>query len=165
VVAKKQRGIEAFGCKSIKIEMKFWQSIMTICILRAIVEHPITVNMSSRWASTEHQGFLALPFLQSNSYMVTSFQTASIGRRCRWKGRWHARYPVLELSVNRAWKIFGSASWIINWLCNDVIPSLQYWPPLWATMVVTILLLPSKDDHQQSINNFWSCILDNQKAT
>jgi len=57
VVAQKLRGLEAFGCKLLYIEMLFWQSIMTVWILRTIGEHPITVSMSVRWASTERQQF------------------------------------------------------------------------------------------------------------
>jgi hypothetical protein len=33
-----------------------------------------------------------------------------------------------------------------------------------AEIVLTISLPPPKSDHQCSFHNFWSCILDNQRA-
>jgi len=37
-------------------------------------------------------------------------------------------------------------------------------PPQWAEMLVTISLLPPKNELPLSVNNSWSCILDNLRA-
>jgi len=37
-------------------------------------------------------------------------------------------------------------------------------PPLWAKMLLRILLPPARNEPQQSINNSWSCILANLRA-
>jgi len=83
VVAQKQWGLEAFGCKSIYTDTIYWLSIITICILCAIIEHPMTVSMSLWWASTERQWLLVLPIPQSNGCMVKTFQRGTICWLCR----------------------------------------------------------------------------------
>jgi hypothetical protein len=40
----------------------------------------------------------------------------------------------------------------------------QYWPRLWAKEPTTISLPPPKNQHQQSINDYLSCIMDNSRA-
>jgi len=55
VVDQKLICLEAFECKWLYIETMYWQSIMTVFIMRTIVEHPMTVSMSLSWESTERQ--------------------------------------------------------------------------------------------------------------
>ena len=162
--ARKQRGLKPFVCKGLYIETIYWLSIMTICIVRGIVGHSMTVSMCSRWASTERQQFMVLPIPQWNYCMDTTIQCGSIGQLCRWKGNQHAHCPILELNINWASTNLGLASWIITALCNYINPWLQYWSPLWVKMVLTTLLLPPNNEHQQCVNDFWSSILDYQKA-
>jgi len=49
-------------------------------------------------------------------------------------------------------------------LCIGIDPSSMHRPPLWAKMIMTIMLQPPKSVHQWSVNDFWSCILDNPRA-
>ena len=49
-------------------------------------------------------------------------------------------------------------------LCYSINPSSVYWLSIWAKMLVRISLPPARSGRQRSINDFWSCILDNQRA-
>jgi len=110
------------GSKWLYIETIYWLSITTVCILGTIVEHPMTVHISLRWASTEHQPLLVFPCRQSKQCIVTSFQRGSIGRFSSWKGEWYASCPILNFSINWAFIIIGLHSCLIKWLCNVVDP-------------------------------------------
>jgi len=79
VVGQKQTSLKPFGCKSLYIETLYGLSIMAVCILHTIVEHPIAVSISLRWVSMERQRFLVLHHWQSKCCIVTLFQRGSIG--------------------------------------------------------------------------------------
>jgi hypothetical protein len=68
----------------------------------------------------------------------------------------------IQQSVNWAARMFGLASWMMKLQCKDVNWYSKYRPPSWAIMLVTISLLPLKNDHKQSAKDYWSCVLDNQ---
>jgi len=122
VVAQKWRGIEGFGFKWLCIDMSYWLSNMAIWILHTIVEHPMTVSISWRWASMECQQFLVLHVWQSKACKVMSFQRGSIGHLNMLKRQREARWPILNMSINGVSTIFGLASWIITGLCNGIYP-------------------------------------------
>lgn len=48
--------------------------------------------------------------------------------------------------------LLGIVSWIIKWQCSGVIPSLKYWLPIGAKMLVTISPLPPNNEHELSFN-------------
>lgn len=60
--------------------------------------------------------------------------------------------------------ILGHGSWIIEWSCSGVHPESTHRPPRWAEVLVTISLQPPKNECQKSVNNFWSWMMDNQRA-
>jgi len=120
LVAQKLRGLEACGYIWLYIETIYWLSIITACILWTIVEHPITVTMAVRCASTERQRSIFLPIQQSRGCIVLLIQKGSIGSLDRWKCIRHARCPILEMSLNGVWTIFGLASWLITRLCSGI---------------------------------------------
>jgi len=68
------------------------------------------------------------------------------------------------MSVNRGSTIFGLAFWILTPLCIGIDPLSMYRLPVWAKMLVRILLPPHKNECQSSVNNCWSCLLDNLRA-
>ena len=120
LVAQKLIGLEAFGCKWLYIETIYWLSIMTLCILQTIVEHPMNDSMALRCVSTEFQRFIVLPIQQVKGCIVAPIQRGSISHHDRWKGKQNAPRPILEMSVNRASTIIGLASWIITGLCTGI---------------------------------------------
>lgn len=127
---------------------------MTVCILRIISEHPMTVGLSSRSVSTERQQVLVLPLRQSKGWIVTSFQRKCIGHIYWKKGQRQTGCPNLEMTINSSSTIFGLPSWILTWLCNAINPSIQYQLPFWAEKLVIISLQCSKNEHQWLINAF-----------
>jgi hypothetical protein len=48
VFTQKLRGLDAFGCKYIYIDIVYWLSKMTVCMLSTMSAHPITFSMSLR---------------------------------------------------------------------------------------------------------------------
>jgi len=72
VVAQKLRCLEDFGFEWYYIETVYWLPKETVWILCTIVEHPMTVSMSlrwaQRWASTERQRSSALHHGESISF-------------------------------------------------------------------------------------------------
>jgi len=144
--------------------MIYWLSSKTICILCTIVEDPMTVSMSIRGASTEHQQFSVLPCWLSKGCIVTSFPRWSIGRLYRYKRKSYTHCPTLEMTVNGASTMFGPVSLITNWIGNCGNPQSIYRPPICAKMLVRTKLLRLKNDCQRSVNIVWYCILDKQLA-
>jgi len=74
----------------------------------------------------------------------------------------HAPCPILKLSLNGASTIFSLASLVIDVsLCNNNAYTMS-WRPV-QPKHCTISLLPHLEhQRQQSLNNFWFCILGNQ---
>ena len=68
------------------------------------------------------------------------------------------------MRVNGVSTIFCHASCIIKEQFNNVNPESVYWPPVVATMIMTILLPPPKNERQQSVNDVWCYILGNPWA-
>jgi len=126
VVAQKLRCLEDPGFKWQYIETVYWLPIETVCILWTIVEYPMTVSMSVRWAqrwvSMERQRFIVLPIQQSPGCIVTSIPRRSIGRLNRQNGKPHAPCPIIQISVNGASTIFRLTSWILTGMCNSILP-------------------------------------------
>ena len=60
--------------------------------------------------------------------------------------------------------MYGLASWTLNMLCIAIRPYSMQRRPLWAKMPLTISLPPPKNERQRSVNDFWSCILNNPRA-
>jgi hypothetical protein len=79
------------------------------------------------------------------------------------RDKWYAGCPILEMSVNGAPPISSLASWIIAGWRESITPYSVYWLPLWAQWPALILLPLSKNVRQSSVNDFWSCILDNSR--
>jgi len=71
---------------------------------------------------------------------------------------------LLNVSVHGAWTIFGLASCIIQWLCNDTYPYSMYQPPFNRNNLAKWSWLSPTIERQWSINNLWSCILHNPTA-
>jgi len=119
VVDQTLRGLKAIGCKWSYLDTRYWMSIMTVSIMRTIVEHPMTVSISWRWASTERQQFLVLPFRQSQGSIVTFYQTASIGDLYRYKAKRPGDCHILEISVIAMSMMFGLSipdnHWAVHW--------------------------------------------------
>jgi len=68
------------------------------------------------------------------------------------------------MSINGASTICGFASWTLKKLCIAVDPESMQWGPLRPKPLLMILLPPATNEHQQSVNDFWSCIMDNSRA-
>jgi len=68
------------------------------------------------------------------------------------------------MSVNRASTIVGLAFGIIQGLRENIYLHCMYRPPFNAKMLERTSRLSPKIERQQSINDFWSCILHNQRA-
>jgi len=47
---------------------------------------------------------------------------------------------------------------------NSINSQSMYWPPLWAKMLVAILLPLPRNKRQQSVNDIWSSILDHLRT-
>jgi len=74
-------------------------------------------------------------------------------------------YTHGKMSVNRAATILGQVSLVIeNWFGCGYTES-KYWLPLLAKILATHSLPHLENEHQRSVNDFWSCILGNQNAT
>jgi hypothetical protein len=67
------------------------------------------------------------------------------------------RYYLPKMNINWASTTFGVASWIIKYVCISVNAYLNYWPPLWAKILWTILQPPSKNESQLRVNSFCGC--------
>jgi len=89
-----------------------------------IVEHPMTVSMSlrwaQRWASMEHQRFIVLPIQQSPGCIVSCIHPRRIGCRHRLNGKPRTPSPTIEMCINWASTISGLTSWILTGLCNGI---------------------------------------------
>jgi len=59
---------------------------------------------------------------------------------------------------------FGLASWKMQGLRGDIKLSSNYQPPFYAKMIATTLLLCPKNERQQSVNDFWPCILEKARV-
>ena len=77
---------------------------------------------------------------------------------------WEHRDYVLNICVNRASTTLGLVSWKMQRLGGNIKLWSNYLPPFYAKMVGTTLLLYPKNEHQQSINDFWPCILNNTRV-
>jgi hypothetical protein len=71
---------------------------------------------------------------------------------------------VLNTSVKGASMTFGLASWKIQGLRGDIEVSSNCQPPFYAKMITTTSLLGPKNKRQQSINDFWHCILEKARV-
>jgi len=124
VVAQKLWCLEDLGFKWHYIETVYWLPIEAVCIFCTIVEHPMTLSMSlrwaQRWASKERQRFIVISIQQSLSCIVASIQRRSIGWLSRDNGRPHPHCPIIEMCVNEASTISGLTSWMITGLCNGI---------------------------------------------
>jgi len=69
-----------------------------------------------------------------------------------------------QLSVNRVSMLLGVASCIFQGLCYRICPYSTYSQPLCANAIVTWSQHMSETEHQQSVNDFWWCILYNPRA-
>jgi len=84
-----------------------------------------------------------------------------IGRLYVQKGEGWYHYHLLKLSGNGASTISGLSLWILKVLWNSIDPYSMYLPSQLAKMLLTKLLPPPTNEHQRSVNNFWSPIIDN----
>jgi hypothetical protein len=78
VVALKLRWIDKLECTWFCIDTVYWPPILTVCNLCTMYDHAVTVSMSLRWASIEHQWFSVLPLQQWNGCAFTFFLCSSI---------------------------------------------------------------------------------------
>jgi len=74
------------------------------------------------------------------------------------------RCYVLKMNVNAMSTTFAFASCKIHGLCGDMNLKLTYRPSFLAKLIVTRSLLYCKSEHQRSVNNFRTCILDKPGA-
>ena len=121
-------------------------------------------NISRQWASMESQQGWVFYFWQSKEGIVEALKCKFFGCHYTPNGEQHAGYPILETSINGVSTICGHARWMLQGLFNDICPRLMYWPPFNPKILATTLLLSLKHEPQQSVNNFWSCILHNPTA-
>jgi hypothetical protein len=77
---------------------------------------------------------------------------------------WQRRDNVLNISLNRASTTYGLASRTMQGLCGDTTLSSNIWPPCYAKMVGTTMLLCHINERQWSVNDFWPCILENARV-
>jgi len=112
----------------------------------------------------ESQRFLALHHEYSKGSVTASTHNQCIGYRSRQKCFLQHHDDLLKIGISGVAMIFGLATLVNNRLCIDNNPLLKYWLPLWAKVTVMISQAPSKNEYQQSINDFWFWILDNQRA-
>jgi hypothetical protein len=63
------------------------------------------------------------------------------------------------MSVNRVSTIFTLATGNIPWLFIEIITQWLYWLPLFCKLMQTMSLPPLTNGRQQSVNDFWFCIL------
>ena len=124
VIAQKLRFLKDLGFKWYYIETEYWLPIEAVCIFCTIVEHPMTVSMSLRWAqrwvSMERQRCIVISIQQSPGCIDASIQRRSIGRLRGENGKQHAPCAVIEMSINVASTISGLTSWIMTGLCNGI---------------------------------------------
>jgi hypothetical protein len=70
----------------------------------------------------------------------------------------------IKMSVNGMSTIFGFASLVIRVVSGCGLTYLAYWPPLSYKEVATCSLPHPENEHQQSVNDFWFCIIGNQSC-
>lgn len=73
-------------------------------------------------------------------------------------------YCIFNMGVNGASQIFSLTPSAIKGLHGHILPKRNYWPSLLIKRKVTGSLPHPTNEHQGSINNIWSCILDNHRA-
>jgi len=68
---------------------------------------------------------------------------------------------ILKIRINKVSKIIGFAFCIFEVAIGCSHPLMMYWTPLDAKTKATCSLPHPENERQQSINNFWSCIVCN----
>jgi len=96
--------------------------------------------------------------------MVAGTDNQSIGRLQGQKYHRQHLYYLLKMSINGASTILVFASWIIKQLCDNIELYLKFWLHIWEKIAATISLRPPENEHQRSVNDFWFCIMDTQRA-
>jgi len=69
--------------------------------------------------------------------------------------------PHPEISDNRVLTIFGLASWLLKAVIGCKHPKMRYWLPEEGKTIGTHSPPHPENEHQRSVDNFWSCIFSN----
>jgi len=132
-------------------------------------------NLFVNGASTEHQPLLTLHFGKSKGSVVTLTHHHTISRHFRQLCLRQHHYHLWKVNVNSASTIVFFASWKMLGLCSDINASSNDRPAFMAnTHAAASLLCPETERPQSvnrmstmdqwSLNNIWSCNLQNPMA-
>ena len=108
--------------------------------------------------------FQSYTFSNHTWCIVPYCQRQTIGRLVSWKGKRYTSCRIIKMSINGASTILRLATWIIPGLLIEIVTEWSYWLPFSANMMQTISLPLPKHERQQSVNDYWSCILNNPRA-
>ena len=67
----------------------------------------------------------------------------------------------MKMGINRALTMFGHASWVITLPIGCSQLYRNFWPPLSAKQIAIPSLPHLGIERQQSVKEFWSCVLGN----
>src|SRR5713226_2907198 len=73
-------------------------------------------------------------------------------------------YSHGKMSVHGASTIFGHASWEITPPIGCIQSQRNFWPPLLTKQTAIPSLPHHENEHQRSVNDFWSCVLGNHTS-
>ena len=116
-------------------------------------------------ASTEHQWLLASHLGECMFRLVPDIHFCDIGSLYWESLQRHAPCRIVRMSVNRLWKIFRIASWLIHVPIDCRHPFIKYWQPLQAKTTAKWSLLHPEKEHQRSVNSFSCCRFGNHAIT
>jgi len=68
-------------------------------------------------------------------------------------------FDMINVCVSRVWTIFNLTQWVINGLHCSIRPKWMYRSALLRKMQMTSSLPHPKNERQQSINEFWRCVM------
>jgi hypothetical protein len=114
------------------------------------------------WGSTVRQQYRVLHLGHSDMWSVANIHTWDIGWVYGQKQQQYAPSPILNMGVNGASLIVCLASWLMNESQCSKNSYTMSWQTFHPKQCLTYLLHHYENEHQQSINNFWSFILGNQ---
>jgi len=119
---------------------------------------------SWKWASTERQQLQVVNLELSEGRQVTLSHKQSIGRLYSQKRKRNAPYPILQMRVNGASKVFGYAPCVIWMPIGCRMSWMNYSLHLKQKDKAKHSLPHLENECQRSVTDFWSCILGNQNA-
>jgi len=115
-----------------------------------------------KWVSMEHRWFLALNLLSTKWRFIADILKWVPGCLQGQQPKRQASGRILKTRVNEASTIFDSVTGVIYVsLCGN-ISYMKSWWPFQAKQCMTPTLPHQENECQQSVNNFWLCILGNQ---